>query len=49
MVEEAGKENKGRLESNTLVHFASDKTLRLGDMVKVRITEAKTFYLIGNT
>jgi tRNA-2-methylthio-N6-dimethylallyladenosine synthase len=37
---------KGRADDNTLVHFLGSKA-RPGDIVKVRITEAKTFYVSG--
>ena len=36
----------GRLDDNTLVHFKSDNTV-IGTMVQVKITDNKTFYLIG--
>lgn len=36
----------GRLDDNTLVHFRSDSDV-IGTMVQVKITDNKTFYLIG--
>lgn len=36
----------GRLDDNTLVHFKSDRDV-IGTMVQVKITDNKTFYLIG--
>ena len=36
----------GRLEDNSLVHFKADKSL-IGEIVDVKITDCKTFYLIG--
>jgi len=36
----------GRADDNSLVHFAGDANL-LGDLVDVRITEPRTFYLNG--
>ncbi len=36
----------GRLEDNSLVHFRGDESL-LGEITDVRITDCKTFYLIG--
>ena len=36
----------GRLEDNSLVHFKGDKSM-IGDIFDVRITDCKTFYLIG--
>lgn len=36
----------GRSEDNVLVHFKADKSI-IGEFVKVRITKAKTFYLLG--
>ncbi|MCL2841607.1 MAG: tRNA (N6-isopentenyl adenosine(37)-C2)-methylthiotransferase MiaB [Defluviitaleaceae bacterium] len=44
MVEEP---TKGRGADNTLVHFTSEKNLSPGNMIHVRVTEAKTFYVIG--
>ena len=35
-----------RLEDNSLVHFKADKSL-IGEIVDVKITDCKTFYLIG--
>ena len=36
----------GRSEHNTLVHFKGDSSL-IGQTVKVKLTENKTFYMIG--
>lgn len=36
----------GRADDNTLVHFYGDN-IKPGDVVNVRVTEAKTFYLTG--
>ncbi len=36
----------GRTDDNSLVHFKGDKSL-IGTMVNVKITDCKTFYLIG--
>ncbi len=36
----------GRLEDNSLVHFKGDESL-LGEILDIRITDCKTFYLIG--
>jgi tRNA-2-methylthio-N6-dimethylallyladenosine synthase len=36
----------GRAENNSLVHFAGDPSL-IGQIVKVKIVDCKTFYLIG--
>ncbi len=36
----------GRLEDNSLVHFKGDKSM-IGDIFDVKITDCKTFYLIG--
>ena len=36
----------GRLEDNSLVHFKGDRSM-LGEILDVRITDCKTFYLIG--
>ena len=36
----------GRSEHNTLVHFKGDRSL-IGQTVKVKLTENKTFYMIG--
>jgi len=38
----------GRTEDNTPVHF-NGAGINPGDLVEVRITEAKTFFLIGGT
>lgn len=50
LVEECSKQDDsiltGRTEQNTLVHFAGDTTL-IGQIVPVKITENKTFYVIG--
>ena len=50
LVEECSKQDAGiltgRTEQNTLVHFAGDATL-IGQIVPVKITENKTFYVIG--
>lgn len=50
LVEECSKQDDGiltgRTEQNTLVHFAGDATL-IGQIVPVKITENKTFYVIG--
>ena len=49
MVEEAaGTAVKGRTDDNTLVHFEADGgDYRPGQIVPVRVTEAKTFYVCG--
>lgn len=36
----------GRTEDNSLVHFKADKSV-IGEIVNVKITECKTFYLTG--
>ena len=36
----------GRLEDNSLVHFKGDKSM-IGEIFDVKITDCKTFYLIG--
>lgn len=36
----------GRLEDNSLVHFKGSKEI-IGDIINVKITDCKTFYLIG--
>ncbi len=36
----------GRLEDNSLVHFKGDKSV-IGSIVDVKITDCKTFYLVG--
>lgn len=50
LVEECSKQDAGiltgRTEQNTLVHFAGDAAL-IGQIVPVKITENKTFYVIG--
>jgi tRNA-2-methylthio-N6-dimethylallyladenosine synthase len=38
----------GRADNNAIVHFAADKS-RLGVLTNVRITDCKTFYLLGET
>jgi len=38
---------KGRTDDHSLVHFTSEQPLRPGDIVPVRITHAKTYYLTG--
>ncbi|MBC7334550.1 MAG: TRAM domain-containing protein, partial [Actinobacteria bacterium] len=38
---------EGRLESNIIVNFRGEKNL-IGKFVEVKITEAKSFYLLGN-
>ena len=42
-----GDSIKGRLDDHSLVHFTSACTINPGDIVPVKITGAKTFYLIG--
>ena len=37
----------GRLNNNLLVHFKGDKNL-IGEIVKIKIVDCKTFYLTGN-
>jgi len=40
---------KGRADDNTLVHFeASNGVYQPGEIMPVRITSAKTFYVVGN-
>lgn len=50
LVEEVSKNDEniltGRTEQNTLVHFTGEKDL-IGQIVPVKITENKTFYVIG--
>jgi tRNA-2-methylthio-N6-dimethylallyladenosine synthase len=36
----------GRLDDNSLVHFRADKSV-IGNIVNVKITDCKTFYLLG--
>ncbi|MCD8090659.1 MAG: TRAM domain-containing protein, partial [Clostridiales bacterium] len=36
----------GRLEDNTLIHFKGNKE-SIGNIVNVKVTDSKTFYLIG--
>ena len=38
---------KGRTDDHALVHFTSDKTLKQGDIVPVKIKNARTFYITG--
>jgi tRNA-2-methylthio-N6-dimethylallyladenosine synthase len=38
---------KGRADDHTLVHFTAARKLNAGDIVPVRITAAKTFYISG--
>jgi len=40
---------KGRTEDHSLVHFMSTAPVSQGDIVQVRITTAKTFYLTGES
>jgi len=48
MVEEViGSDYKGRTDDHSLVHFTSESVLQQGDIVSVRITDAKTFYMTG--
>lgn len=47
-VEEAGETTKARSNDHTLVHFTSSNNFNAGDVTKVKITEAKTFYLLGS-
>jgi len=48
MVEEVNANDyKGRADDHSLVHFTSEIPLQPGDIVPVRITHAKTFYLSG--
>jgi len=51
MVEEPPKNGlyKGRTNDHALVHFTSPKTLTQGEITQIKITEAKTFYMIGET
>ena len=37
---------KGRLEDNSLVHFSGGERL-VGNIIDVKITDCKTFYLMG--
>jgi len=37
----------GRTDSNVLTHFTSPTKLNLGDLVEVKITSCKTFYIAG--
>lgn len=50
LVEDVSRQDEnivsGRSEHNTLIHFKGDPTL-IGQTVPVKITENKTFYLIG--
>jgi tRNA-2-methylthio-N6-dimethylallyladenosine synthase len=36
----------GRLEDNSLVHFKADESV-IGNIINVKITDCKTFYLMG--
>jgi tRNA-2-methylthio-N6-dimethylallyladenosine synthase len=36
----------GRLEDNSLVHFKADRSV-IGNIINVKITDCKTFYLMG--
>ena len=48
MVEEVTPvDYKGRTDDHSLVHFSSPTPLKQGDIVPVKITTAKTFYLTG--
>ncbi|MCL2216294.1 MAG: tRNA (N6-isopentenyl adenosine(37)-C2)-methylthiotransferase MiaB [Defluviitaleaceae bacterium] len=47
MVEDS-QSAKGRADDHTLVHFTACKELKPGDIVPVRINEAKTFYISGD-
>ena len=49
MVEEnkGGGNYKGRTDDHSLVNFFASKTLEPGEIVPVKITEAKTFYVLG--
>ena len=38
---------KGRADDHSLVHFCAKKTFEAGDIVPVKITDAKTFYILG--
>ena len=38
---------KGRTDDHSLVHFTSPTPLKQGDIVPIKITNAKTFYLTG--
>jgi len=38
---------KGRTDDHTLVHFEAHEGLKAGDIVPVRVTEGKTFYVSG--
>jgi tRNA-2-methylthio-N6-dimethylallyladenosine synthase len=50
LVEDVSKHDSkvlaGRADNNSLVHFAGDSSL-IGQIVKVKIVDCKTFYLIG--
>jgi tRNA-2-methylthio-N6-dimethylallyladenosine synthase len=48
MVEEVNANDyKGRTDDHSLVHFTSEIPLRQGNIVPVKITTARTFYLTG--
>jgi tRNA-2-methylthio-N6-dimethylallyladenosine synthase len=48
IVEEiAETDYKGRTDDHTLVHFTSDTPLKQGDIVPVKVTHARTFYVTG--
>ena len=48
MVEEVAEADyKGRTDDHTLVHFTSDTALEPGDVVPVKVTNARTFYVTG--
>lgn len=44
MVEENGR---GRMDDHTLVHFIATQSMTAGEIIPVRIDEAKTFYVTG--
>lgn len=50
LVENVSKNDKsflsGRLDNNTIVHFKGDKNL-IGEIIDIKITDCKTFYLTG--
>ena len=49
MVEEArdAETYKGRADDHGLIHFTSGEDFNMGDIVDVKITEAKSFYMVG--
>ena len=50
MIEEVTNDGyKGRTDDHSLVHFTSPAKLQQGDIVKVKITHARTYYLSGET